>query len=106
VITARNPRTLTLLGALLALAASAMVLADPADAYQCKSQAVWASAQHKLKVVAQSNARKNWQAKVKSQLGLSWSVWSIAQAKTLNCAKLPRLWHCIARARPCNYVVP
>jgi len=94
------------LAALTALAAAAIVFAGPASAYQCKSQPIQAAGEHKLKVAAHNNARKNWQATVKNQLGLSWSLWSIAQGKSVNCNKSHDRWVCNAKARPCNYVVP
>jgi hypothetical protein len=92
--------------ALTAMAAAAALLADTASAYQCKGYPTQAVGVHKLRAVAHAKAPKNWAASVKSQFGLSWSVWSIAQAKGVTCNKQPDRWICLASARPCNYVVP
>jgi hypothetical protein len=102
--TSRNVRTL--LAALIALAGSAAVLSGNANAYQCKGYPTQAVGVHKLRAVAHAKAPKNWTASVKNQFGLSWSVWSIAQAKSINCNKQPDRWICLASAKPCNYVVP
>lgn len=96
----------TSLIALAALAATATLLAGTASAYQCKGYPTQAVGVHKLKVVAHGKASKNWSASVKNQFGLSWSVWSIAQARSINCNKQPDRWICLASAKPCNYVVP
>lgn len=102
--TSRNVRPS--LAALIALAGSVAVLSGTASAYQCKGYPTQAVGVHKLKVVAHGKASKNWSASVKNQFGLSWSVWSIAQAKSINCSKQPDRWICLASAKPCNYVVP
>ena len=96
----------TSLVAMTALAAFATVYAGTASAYQCKGYPTQAVGVHKLKVVAHGKASKNWTASVKNQFGLSWSVWSIAQARSINCNKQPDRWICLASAKPCNYVVP
>ena len=96
----------TSLVAMAALAAFATVYAGTASAYQCKGYPTQAASVHKLKVVAHGKASKNWTASVKNQFGLSWSVWSIAQARSINCNKQPDRWICLASAKPCNYVVP
>jgi hypothetical protein len=99
----RNVRTS--LAVPIALAGSAAVLSGNASAYQCKGFPTQAIGVHKLKVVAHGKASKNWTASVKNQFGLSWSVWSIAQARSITCNKQPDRWICLASARPCNYVV-
>ena len=103
-LTSRN--VTTSLAALIALAGSAAVLSSNASAYQCKGYPTQAVGVHKLRAVAHAKAPKNWAASVKSQFGLSWSVWSIAQARSITCNKQPDRWICLASARPCNYVVP
>ena len=103
-LTSRNVRTS--LAALIALAGSAAVLSGHASAYQCKGYPTQAASVHKIKAVAHGKASKNWTASVKNQFGLSWSVWSIAQARSINCNKQPDRWICLASAKPCNYVVP
>ena len=103
-LTFRNVRTS--LAALIALAGSTAVLSSGASAYQCKGYPTQAVGVHKLKVVAHGKASKSWAASVKNQFGLSWSVWSIAQGRSINCNKQPHRWICLASARPCNYVVP
>jgi hypothetical protein len=99
------------LGASFALTA-AIALASPwsatsAHAYQCKSTPHQAVAVRNLKSMASIAARQGWTATATTQYGLSWSVWTIAQNKTIDCVKLNTgKWRCLASAKPCNYVVP
>ena len=95
----------TSLLALAALGATATLLAGDANAYQCKGYPTQAVGVHKLRAVAHAKVPKNWAASVKNQFGLSWSVWSIAQVRSVTCNKQPDRWICLASARPCNYVV-
>jgi hypothetical protein len=46
-----------------------------------------------------------WTAKVKSRLGLPWSVWNIAKNASISCSKAGNKWRCAAKAKPCKYVV-
>jgi hypothetical protein len=98
------------LGAGVALAA-VITLASPwsvteAHAYQCKTATHQAVAVRNLKLAATSAARQAWTATAKSQFGLSWSLWSIAQNKSVDCEKLNTGgWRCLGSAKPCNYVV-
>ncbi len=79
----------------------------PAEAYQCKGSPHQAVGVRNLKNMASVAARQNWTATAKTQYGLSWSVWSIASGKTVDCVKLNTgKWRCLASANPCNYVVP
>ena len=80
-------------------------IAGPANAYQCKALPKLASATYNLKIKARNEAVSNWTAKVKDQLGLPWSVWTIASAKNLSCGKSGSQWTCQAAAKPCLYVV-
>lgn len=82
------------------------MLAADASAYQCKNFPTQAVGVHKLRAVAHAKAPKNWAASVKTQFGLSWSVWSIAKSKSVTCNHQPGRWICLASAKPCNYVVP
>lgn len=89
-----------------------LALASPwsitsAQAYQCKGSPHQAVGVRTVKAVASVAARQNWTATAKTQYGLSWSVWSIAQNKSIDCVKLNTgKWRCLASAKPCNYVVP
>jgi hypothetical protein len=89
------------------IAAAVAVMAGPAGAYQCKTSPTQATATHAVKITAQGQSKKNWSAIVKSNLGLSWSVWTIAAGRSVTCNKLASgKWTCLASAKPCNYVVP
>jgi hypothetical protein len=94
--------------AIMAAATMALALAaETAEAYQCKNYPHQAVGVRPLKGVASVAARKNWSNTAKSQYGLSWSVWSIAQSKSVSCVRLNTgKWRCLASAKPCNYVVP
>ncbi len=93
---------------LSAAAAVTMIVAAPsASAYQCKNYPHQAVGVRPIKGAASVAARQNWSSTAKSQYGLSWSVWSIAKNKTVDCVRLDTgKWRCLASARPCNYVVP
>ena len=91
--------------ALALLAGSATLPSGQAHAYACKSYPTQATAVHKLKVMATKKSRTNWTNSVKAQFGLSWSVWSIAENKSVTCNKTGSNWTCLGSGNPCNYVV-
>ncbi len=91
--------------ALALLAGSATIPSGQAHAYACKAYPTQANGIHRLKVIAKKKSRTNWTNSVKAQFGLSWSVWSIAQNKSVTCNKNGSKWICLASAKPCNYVV-
>ncbi|MGF1621511.1 MAG: hypothetical protein ACFCUR_12955 [Rhodomicrobiaceae bacterium] len=86
-------------------AVATLCVALPASAYQCKNYPTQSTATYKLKVKATNRAKTNWTANVKGQLGLGWSVWDIAAAKSVNCHKAGSKWTCLASGKPCLYVV-
>ncbi len=91
---------------LTVIAAAAFAVAGPASAYQCKTSPSQSTGTAAGKIVAQGKAKKNWSANVKSGMGLSWSVWTIAAGRTVTCNKhASGQWTCLANAKPCNYVV-
>lgn len=92
--------------AMLAGGLASLVAVAPAHAYQCKTSPTAASAAAILKTTAQSKAVAAWSSKVKSNYGLSWSVWNIAKNKGVSCTRIGTKWTCEAKAIPCNYVVP
>jgi hypothetical protein len=74
-------------------------------AYQCKSTVVHAEAHSKRRMKARNAARSFWTDEARSQFGLPWSVWNVANARSMNCSfNGDRHW-CIAEAKPCLYVV-
>lgn len=91
--------------ALAVLMASASLMSANANAYACKNHPTQATATYKMKFQAQTKSRANWTNSAKNQFGLSWSVWSISAAKSVNCNKSGPNWTCLASAKPCNYVV-
>ena len=89
-----------------AIAATALGAA-PASAYQCKNSHHYqtGAGNHPQASVAQMIAKKSWTGKIKSEYGLSWSVWDIAKGKQVTCTPAGGgQTICVARARPCNYV--
>jgi len=97
---------LSSLAATVAAATLAVSLAGPAQAYQCKGRLTQTEAIHKVRLKSHAAARSFWSAKVKQAYGLPWSMWKIASAKSVSCRHTGAAWYCIARARPCLYVVP
>jgi hypothetical protein len=93
------------LASVLAVGFVSLASIAPAHAYQCKHLPTTASAGAVLKASAQGKAVTAWSSKVKANLGLSWSVWDIASAKSVTCSKVGNTWTCQAKAKPCNYVV-
>lgn len=100
--------TRTVLSTLAATAATAAMLislSGPAEAYKCKATFTKAEAIHKLRIKSAASARGLWAGKVKGTYGLPWSVWNIASGKAVSCSHTGAAYYCVARARPCLYVV-
>lgn len=96
------------IAAILSLASVATIATTTqAQAYSCKSYPTQSVGVRKLKFKARVAARKNWQASVKSSLGLPWSLWSLAKNRSNTCVYLQNIkkWRCLASAKPCLYVV-
>lgn len=98
------------IAALLLLAsAGTTITTTQAKAYSCKTYPTQAVGVRKGKIKARIVARKGWQSIVKSNLGVPWSLWSIAKDKSLTCVKINtnqgKKWRCLASAKPCLYVV-
>jgi hypothetical protein len=92
--------------AVLALVAAAVPLtAGKAEAYACLSQYAQGVGTAKRQLLAKSKARSKWTSSVKGYLGLPWSVWNIAKSKSTSCTKVGSNYKCVARAKPCKYVV-
>lgn len=103
-------RTLTKIvnfGAVLAvaIAVAPILTSGPAHAYACKGNSYIGAATKHQRYQAKTKARKSWEAAMKSQFDLSWSVWSIAASKSIQCHKTGSKHTCQAQARPCQYVV-
>ena len=94
-------------GALLALAITVapILTSSPAHAYACKGNPYIGAATKLKKFQAKAKARKSWETAMKSQFDLSWSLWSIAANKSIQCHKTGSKHTCMAQARPCQYVV-
>ena len=98
------------LAALMMISATGTVITPTsAHAYSCKTYPTQAVGVRKGKIKARIVARKGWQSIVKSNLGVPWSLWSIAKDKSLTCVKINtnqgKKWRCLASAKPCLYVV-
>ncbi|MCG8561947.1 MAG: hypothetical protein MI824_19290 [Hyphomicrobiales bacterium] len=93
------------LGALAIANVVVSMMAAPAHAYQCKGGFTTAAAVHPNKSAATSQAVQNWPAVAKGKYGLAWSVWKIAENKGVGCFAVGANWQCVAKAKPCKYVV-
>jgi hypothetical protein len=76
-----------------------------ASAYACKGTQYSGSATKSYRFAAKRGARTSWKNSVQNQVGLSWSLWSIAATKSVSCNKTGSQHTCQALARPCQYVV-
>lgn len=94
-------------GGLLAMlnVASPFVSVDQAQAYACKDKGYNGAVTRQTKIVAKIAARKDWETRMKEKFGQSWSLWSIAENRSITCHKSGNKSLCIALATPCNYVV-
>ena len=96
----------------LALAAAVLALSVPtvmtstASAYQCRHIPTQVKVHKPTRWAARKQARKSWSLKVKNNRGVAWSVWKIARNKSIKCKQAGQRWVCIAKAKPCLYVVP
>ncbi|HMB47629.1 MAG TPA: hypothetical protein VKN63_05080 [Afifellaceae bacterium] len=94
------------IGALFALTfAVAPAFTGAAQAYQCKANAYSGAATKAGLFMAKASARRSWEQSMKEQFDLSWSVWSIAQNKSIECHMTGTKHTCLALANPCRYVV-
>jgi hypothetical protein len=84
---------------------AAVNFSSPAMAYQCTNSYKQGEAVAKLVVKSKSQARKAWSAVAKNAYGLEWSVWDIATNKSMDCDWTGNNYYCIAKAKPCQYVV-
>jgi hypothetical protein len=92
----------------VAFAAAVLALgfaASGAEAYQCKTSYVQAESLGTPKFKAQKNAKTIWASTVNGKFGLQWSSWDIAASKSLGCNWTGAKFYCIAKAKPCLYVV-
>lgn len=95
------------IGGVLAMAmiVSPLLTSNPAQAYACKGNSYIGAATQNRKMKARAKAKKSWETAMKNQFDLSWSLWSIAASKSIQCHKTGSKHTCQAQARPCNYVV-
>ncbi len=94
----------TLVGAALAFAM--LGFATQAEAFQCKTSVESATFQSGSQANGLAGARSAWTNKVRSEHGLPWSIWAIAQTPQESCQKVHIGFRCQAAAKPCLYVVP
>ena len=93
-------------GGLLAMAAiaSPAISVDQAHAYACKGKGYNGAVTRPTRIGAKIAARKDWESRMKVKFDLSWSLWSIAENRSIKCHKSGSQHLCIALATPCNYV--
>lgn len=96
-------RALALSATLATLAA--VNLSSPAMAYVCKNNFKQGEGIGKLLLKSKSAAKKAWSAEAKNAYGLEWSVWNIAANDSVNCDWTGNNYYCVAKAKPCQYVV-
>jgi uncharacterized protein (UPF0333 family) len=84
---------------------AAVNFSSPAMAYQCKNSFKQGEGIAKLLIKSRSAAKKAWSAEAKNAYGLEWSVWNIASNDSVNCDWTGNNFYCIAKAKPCQYVV-
>jgi hypothetical protein len=98
-------RVTTLPAALAILAAQALVTGDAAAAATCADRPVTARGDpSRFEVIAKTNARANWRAKVRSMpaLGAAYANWSRALAAEYQCSQQDGFYLCTAVAHPCR----
>lgn len=100
-------RISTLVLAATIAAVSLPALSTSASAYACKAGSVGTQAIESTRIKSKIQARKNWRNHIKNTQGLEWSVWKIAKSRSVTCQKqtVNNTWNCIAKAKPCRYVV-
>ena len=94
----------------VALVAVPLVLTvtTPAVAYECKTTYVEAEADGQRKAQTSRQATVAWSEAVKSSLSgntLPWSLWKYAASKSVSCTGSYGNYNCVAKAKPCKYVV-
>lgn len=106
IVTSRSGVRLLHTIASIALVAGMMGLSTTqASAYVCKTYHEQADAYLQIRPMARRTAIQNWSTKVQSQYGLPWSAWSISEGKSVDCKHVDGKWSCVAKAKPCQYVV-
>jgi hypothetical protein len=99
-------RTFIRVSALLALTITvAPAFTGDAQAYQCKGNAYSGAATKSVLFKAKAGARRSWEQSMKDQFDLSWSLWSIAKNRSIECHMTGTKHTCLALANPCRYVV-
>lgn len=107
----KSKTILNTVAALAIVSAAAALTAGKAEAYACMSQYAQGVGVGNSQGAATANAKAKWTSSVKGYLGLPWSVWNIAKGKSVVCEKKRAnrsgrfYYKCIARAKPCKYVV-
>lgn len=98
--------TILMIGGLSALALTAAPgFSGEAHAYLCKGNQYSGAATRRGIMQARIGARKSWENTMKTQFGLPWSVWSIAENKSIECHMTGTKHTCLALGRPCLYAV-
>jgi hypothetical protein len=94
------------LAAIIFTLVAVAVYATSADAYQCKKIGAIGVAARPVESQALSAAQSTWTNRVKSTLGLEWSVYSISSLPKESCEWTGDRYQCVVRAKPCKYVAP
>jgi hypothetical protein len=84
--------------------AAAILDATPANA-RCRGNLVRGDMAHgPFQTFTEIAARSKWRSAVRARYGSSYTGWSVAVDKNVDCKKGEpgRRWHCRAAARPCD----
>ena len=91
-------------GATVLFAAMAILDPTPASA-RCRGSIVRGEMAHgTLQAFTEISARSRWRSAVRARYGSTYTRWSVATDKNVDCKKGEpgRRWHCRASARPCD----
>jgi hypothetical protein len=85
------------------LAVMAVVDAAPASA-RCRGMVRGDMAHGALQTFTEISARSKWRSAVRARYGSTYTRWSVAVDKNVDCKKGEpgHRWHCRALARPCD----
>jgi hypothetical protein len=91
-------------GTLALFGATAILDATPASA-RCRGSVVRGEMAHgSLQTFTEISARSKWRTAVRSRYGTTYTRWSVAEDKKVDCKKSEpgHRWRCQAIARPCD----
>jgi hypothetical protein len=84
--------------------ALALLAVHPASAQpRCTEVDLWANGSPSaLKTIARRHAREAWLARVRTELGETYAMWSRAKGPRITCPRKQRMYTCTVSARACR----